>query len=91
MCKIAADPIAWLRTPQDLGREPDLKVSHVGGVCQRRSSKLSISAFQSGPAVVARPILGTHPFRTSFQLFKKMVPDDFVAAVRLAPALATFL
>ncbi|MGF1614183.1 MAG: hypothetical protein ACFCVA_09805, partial [Gammaproteobacteria bacterium] len=37
------------------------------------------------------PSLGLAPFRASLQLFK-IVPDDFVAAVRLAPpALVTFL
>jgi hypothetical protein len=42
-------------------------------------------------AVVTRPILGARPFGASLRLFK-IVPDDFVAAVRLAlPALATFL
>ncbi len=42
-------------------------------------------------AVVTRPILGARPFGASFQLFK-IVPDDFVAAVRPAtPALVTFL
>ena len=41
--------------------------------------------------VVTRPILGARPFGASLQLFK-IVPDDFVATVRLAtPALVTFL
>ncbi|MGF1613511.1 MAG: hypothetical protein ACFCVA_06250 [Gammaproteobacteria bacterium] len=42
-------------------------------------------------AVVTRPIPGARPFGASLTLFK-IVPDDFVTAVRLAlPALATFL
>jgi hypothetical protein len=41
--------------------------------------------------VVTRPIHGARPFGASLRLFK-IVPDDFVATVRLAlPALATFL
>ncbi|MGF1614831.1 MAG: hypothetical protein ACFCVA_13225 [Gammaproteobacteria bacterium] len=41
--------------------------------------------------VVTRPILGARPFGASLTLFK-IVPDDFVATVRLAlPALVTFL
>ncbi|MGF1613500.1 MAG: hypothetical protein ACFCVA_06195, partial [Gammaproteobacteria bacterium] len=41
--------------------------------------------------VVTRPIHGARPFGASLQLFK-IVPDDFVATVRLAlPALVTFL
>ena len=40
---------------------------------------------------VTRPIPGAHPFRASLRLFK-IVPDDFVATVRLAlPALAGVL
>ncbi|MGC1952170.1 MAG: hypothetical protein WA970_06295, partial [Gammaproteobacteria bacterium] len=42
-------------------------------------------------AVVTRPIPGARPVGASLWLFK-IVPDDFVATVRLAlPALATFL
>ncbi len=41
--------------------------------------------------VVTRSILGARPFEASLQLFK-IVPDDFVATVRLAmSALVTFL
>jgi hypothetical protein len=42
-------------------------------------------------AVVTRPIPGARPVGASLWLFK-IVPDDFVATVRLRlPALATFL
>jgi hypothetical protein len=41
--------------------------------------------------VVTRPVLGARPFGASLRLFK-IVPDDFVAPVRLAlPSLVTFL
>jgi hypothetical protein len=61
---------------------------------------LAIAALHSGSPssctplytpVVTRPIPGARPFGASLTLFK-IVPDDFVATVRLAPpALVTFL
>ncbi|MGF1615129.1 MAG: hypothetical protein ACFCVA_14805 [Gammaproteobacteria bacterium] len=70
------------------------------GIFTVKASALAIAALHSGSQssctplytpVVTRPILGARLFEASLTLFK-IVPDDFVATVRLATlALVTFL